>query len=623
MPPEDLLESSIPWKTIAASPDMMDVTFNNRRFPYAWRSSLAIAVYEPPRSDLAPNLCGQRIAFVKVTCSLTGYQAAGSETGTITFGDEPLEELERLTTEYLGCYGALLNVAVFPSGGALRVVGESPDLSVYPHILDFTPKTRELVRSITESGELLTGSTRDVGIDQSLTTTTKNETTIGLEAGYEKGFSATGKISHTWGTTEEDKRGLTVESGSSRTIKRAHSTSLDQLYSLLTGYHTGTNRATFIVLARPGTLQATNRRSFAQGLRMLEGVQDFILVVARPEEQDDLCIEASLKTGHFPETVELVGEGETVERRTFPFRVQAIAKGGGSLFDSDGETILFGTPDRPEDTFIVPGDGVGGEWIIDVDATDAGGGSFVAPGISLADDRTRTDPPTPGPVANHFDLRIVRVDDRTVQARGQIVARGGHDFTSGPNTIVDVNYNVHVRRAEPSAFEPTADVAQMLVTNRGLSVCYRAVDGCPQVVEPPSVSDIDSTMPWFDDLRPELLGHWTSPEGIHASIRSGLISGAAADARGVRRRAFVDTDYFSQKVARGIAANIAEVPVAEIADIRAHGVSPNVLGATNVRQLLSTSLRQYARGLDLEEAQALELRRAVLGYVETRLKGKA
>ncbi len=85
----------------------------------------------------------------------------------------------------------------------------------------------------------------------------------------------------------------------------------------------------------------------------------------------------------------------------------------------------------------------------------------------------------------------------------------------------------------------------------------------------------------------------------------------------------MDTDYFSQKVARGIAANIAEVPVAEIADIRAHGVSPNVLGATNVRQLLSTSLRQYARGLDLEEAQALELRRAVLGYVETRLKGKA
>jgi hypothetical protein len=108
-------ELAIPWKVIAASSDMMDVTFDNRRFPFTWRSSLAIAVYEPPADELTAPLCDQRISFVKVTCSLTGYQLAGGESGSITFDDMPLEELERLTSEYLGCYGALLNVAFFPA----------------------------------------------------------------------------------------------------------------------------------------------------------------------------------------------------------------------------------------------------------------------------------------------------------------------------------------------------------------------------------------------------------------------------------------------------------------------------------------------------------------------------
>lgn len=41
------LPVNIPWKLVAVSPDMIDTRAFNKRFPYEWRSSLAISVYEP------------------------------------------------------------------------------------------------------------------------------------------------------------------------------------------------------------------------------------------------------------------------------------------------------------------------------------------------------------------------------------------------------------------------------------------------------------------------------------------------------------------------------------------------------------------------------------------------
>ena len=64
----------VPWKLIAVSPDMMDKRFCNKSFPYAWRSSLAISAYEPRPEELPEDLCEGRITFLKVTCTITGYQ---------------------------------------------------------------------------------------------------------------------------------------------------------------------------------------------------------------------------------------------------------------------------------------------------------------------------------------------------------------------------------------------------------------------------------------------------------------------------------------------------------------------------------------------------------------------
>ncbi len=117
------LPINIPWKLIAASPDMLDTRFCNKQFPFAWRSSLAISVYQPKLEDLPEELCDERLTYLKVTCSITGYQPSEEETnqanerllGSADFSDIPEEQLERVMSEYFACYGVLLNVAVFPT----------------------------------------------------------------------------------------------------------------------------------------------------------------------------------------------------------------------------------------------------------------------------------------------------------------------------------------------------------------------------------------------------------------------------------------------------------------------------------------------------------------------------
>lgn len=619
MPTEPLAPDSIPWKTIAASPDMMDITFNNRRFPFAWRSSLAISVYEPPTEALPTLMCGQRIAFVKVTCSLTGYQPSGGDGGEVTFGDVPLEELERLTSEYLGCYGALLNVAFFPPSGGLVVVGSQPDLRQFPHVLDFSPKNRELIRGITESGEMLTGSSRSIGIDQSKTTTSKNETTVGVEAGIKiEPVEATASIEHTWGSSEENKQGLSLETGDSLQNKKGYATTLDQLYSLLTGYHTGTNRATVIMLARPGTLQATDRRTFALGLRMLEGVQDFVFVVARPQDQDRMCIEAALHTGHFPEDVDYVGEDTSVERRTFTFTVRARAKGGSEgFFSFQGQTIDFGTVERPQDVFNLPAD-EDGAWILDMDAPGSENG------ISRGEDRTRTDPSTPGPLANHYDLRVIRVDDRTVRAIGRVTARGGYDFSSGPDTVVEADFTIHARRPQATGLQPAADPGQMLLTQRGLSVCYQSVAGCPEVYDPPEPPSLEPEgSRWFDDLPAPVFTRGLSSERVYAHLRASLINGAVALQRGKPTRRYAETDHFSRQVASRLPAPVASAPVGQLVDLKDYGSdAQKQLANASVKQVLALHSKTLQRATRLKTDEALKLRRAVLLAVERVLGGE-
>jgi hypothetical protein len=76
----------------------------------------------------------------------------------------------------------------------------------------------------------------------------------------------------------------------------SHTTQLTQMYHQLIGYHIGTNRSVFVMLPRPHIVQT--EETFVNGPRLLEGVQEFFLVVMRPKNVMGFCVEAYLETAH-------------------------------------------------------------------------------------------------------------------------------------------------------------------------------------------------------------------------------------------------------------------------------------------------------------------------------------
>ena len=68
------------------------------------------------------------------------------------------------------------------------------------------------------------------------------------------------------------------------------------------------------MLPRPHILQPTSYRPFIQGVRAIEGIQEFFLIVARPRDMKGISIEAFLETGHFPEDVQIKQDYETTSK---------------------------------------------------------------------------------------------------------------------------------------------------------------------------------------------------------------------------------------------------------------------------------------------------------------------
>lgn len=73
------LPLDIPWSRRCVSDDMIDRRTGDSEAPYRWRSSLAIFDYEPPEEY--QNYPGVIISYLKVVCSITGYQENPTEIG--------------------------------------------------------------------------------------------------------------------------------------------------------------------------------------------------------------------------------------------------------------------------------------------------------------------------------------------------------------------------------------------------------------------------------------------------------------------------------------------------------------------------------------------------------------
>jgi hypothetical protein len=589
MPDPITPELSIPWKVIAASPDMLDVTYNNRRYPYIWRSSLALSVFEPSE-NLPSGLCDQKLAFIKLTCSITGYQPAEGEGegAQITFPNLPQEELERVFTEYWGCYGVLVNIGVFPLGA------RPPNFRDYPHIVDFLPKNRELVRPVTATGEVLTASTASLRLDSGLTTTQKNETQVGIKGGYaagdQGGWNVEGNIEHTWGSSTEAKSETEVAGGTQRQFTSGYSTSVDHLYSLLTGYHAGTNRAAFIMLPRPFMEEPTDRHTFVRGLRAIEGVQEFVLVVSRPVTMPGLCIEASLDTAHLPEQVSYDRVPTQYETRDARFTTTVFAP--GSVFAGIG-TQTVRLEDSPSAIFRTP-DG----WLID--RFTAGGGVEEVANRSSVTANT-----------NLQEYNFGAVDNRTARVTGRL---RGRDWGGDPESVFMRDYVVHIR-SEVETNSATAHVStSMLTTSRHLSACYESRDGCPQPPQLPLGASADVLHVREDLFDSAIIGGLPGDlyRTIMARIKTNLVANASDRPTRPPALRFTETDYFKEQVLKTLSQNQKNVPLSAIESMPekfAH------LSQLTIQGVLDKRLATLCSELRLSAEEAVELRQSIIKHV--------
>ncbi|SEB29108.1 PASTA domain-containing protein [Rhodococcus koreensis] len=294
----------IPWRRIAFSPDMMDRVACDRTHPLRWRSSVTVFEYEPPADD--QGIDGVIISYLKVSCSVTGYQPYGDEiqirdrvsrSGWVeaNLGTDFGQFLGAALTLSYPCYGAMLEVVVAPP--------EPGDIEFkdYPYFVDFDPKKREMYEQVTDTGEVMSRSLDDVNVRRGQTTLqsheVRDEVSVGATAEV-LGVGLSGGVEST--TTDLSERRTenvrTTDAARESRETLSHTTQMSHMYQLLNSYHVGTNRAAFFIQPRPHMNQSVN--TFVNGPRQIEGIQDFMLIVARPADQKRFCVEAYLETAH-------------------------------------------------------------------------------------------------------------------------------------------------------------------------------------------------------------------------------------------------------------------------------------------------------------------------------------
>ena len=301
------LPIDIPWQRIAFSEDMMDKVACDRALPLRWRSSVAVFEYEPPADQ--QGIEGFLISYLKVSCSITGYQPDGAEIqirnrlarSGWTHKDMG-DTLQQTFNAYYPCFGAMLEVVVSPPNV------EGIPFKDYPYFVDFDPKKRELYEQVTDTGEVMSRSLDDVSVRRGQMTLQSHEVKDKVSAGAKAEIMGIGLSGGVDSTTTDLSERKTENIRSTDALREnretlSHMTQLSQMYQQLNSYHVGTNRAAFFVLPRPHVVQTPH--TFVNGPREIEGIQDFMLIVVRRADQEHYCVEAYLETAHLVRTPKL------------------------------------------------------------------------------------------------------------------------------------------------------------------------------------------------------------------------------------------------------------------------------------------------------------------------------
>jgi hypothetical protein len=381
------LPVDVPWELLATTESMMDTSIEDAAFPPKWRSSIAIFGFEP---EISPDEQGSRkVTYFKVVCTVTGYQSDRVKRRFFDFGPIPtdlVQDMEEKLNRYFACYAALLQVAIYPASEADR-----SDIRKYPIITDVEPKRRDLYELVTDTGESLSASSNRAAVSKGFTSTLNTESTVGLsvtgEAGNKTaGASVTGSLSDKSSFGTQDQTITAVDYAREKRESESHVTSLTQMYNLLQAYHVGTNRVVFLVLPRPHVSEQVEKRTFIDGPREIEGIQEFFFIAARPNDVEALCVKATLETGHLDLTPESA-EALTKDAVTFAFDFKAprnISHGESVSNDSTSQTLVLTKSYTPPAGWEVDMDrGSGGYVVLSSDGAAAFSVSANAGGLTI------------------------------------------------------------------------------------------------------------------------------------------------------------------------------------------------------------------------------------------------
>jgi hypothetical protein len=308
------LPVDIPWERWCVSEDMMDLAACDTDRPAKWQSSIAVFKYVP--EDDYQVYSGRKITYLKVVCTISGYQPKESEIqgilsdlASIATTEVAQKDLEPKLAKYRPCNEAIIQVTVAPPS-KLGI-----PLDEYPYIMDFQPKKRELFEVGTETNEYMSRSLESLNVRKSSGTTNSQEV-LDIDQGFNVSSSGEGKgpmggggasfglgVQGQWGTKQlgsaESGLARTTDESHERRETVSHTTQITHLRHLLDSYHLGTNRAVFFVQPRPNVKQEPS--GFVTGPRPIEGIQEFFLIINQPKDQAEFCLDVRLDTGHLYE----------------------------------------------------------------------------------------------------------------------------------------------------------------------------------------------------------------------------------------------------------------------------------------------------------------------------------
>lgn len=649
------LPVDIPWKLIDSSHDMMDDTFCNKKSPSPFKSSLAIYAYEPKAEELPEEFCGDRITYLKVSCTITGYQPTQQEKEQIVYLLERTEvdysKIQEITGEYFGCYGVLLNVSVHPYDDSLK-----DQLHKYPRIVDFEPKTRDFYQAASETGEVLTSSIGKVSTNKSFGTTdsTQNSWNAGAtirDPEQQAGVAGVGEASQgSMGEfradtgqvrTETDQANWSMQTDASRERRELQSTTtqLSQMYNLLTGYHTGSNRAAFVMLPRPHLLQPTDRRTFVQGLRTIEGVQDFFLVVIRPAGQDKLKFDAHLQTGHFPENIDIDTPTDAAKYDVLDFIVpilDGVTGAGEQTIWGDGYVVKHMSKTRD----VV--DEANG-WEADPTKGDLGHGGVK----EIRNESTATIKEIDSEAGQVLSTRQVTVDDEKgkiddveygisdgqLNVTATLSASRKNLIQSYGTTTFSRLYKVFLRRLKINAPIPVAELAGLLITQRSLCVEIAFGDCITRILPQGSRPDIATTV--VDEPGFTLAGAYATPiivkgiKGAYGTLPDGtntradfpfkkaiirkieqamLTSGTSPFRYTPGEVGYLQTKHFQRQLLKVLPEKILDKPVQDLDFVDQH-----------IRTNVKLSLREFLGNVNSQAAAKTNLSPTELNALKTTL----